>query len=99
MVESETFRYLSPDDRDQARELAHHIARRDWVLFVGSGVSRPSGLPLWGDLINLMVQRLEVEESPQDPLVIAEHFETVFGRDALIALLQESLHTVGFAPN
>ncbi len=56
----ESFDYLSQEDRLQARELARHIARENWVLFVGSGVSFKSGLPSWADLATKMRCRLGV---------------------------------------
>ncbi len=90
-IVSEPFNYLCEEDRLQAIELTRHIASRDWVLFVGSGVSRPSGLPLWRDLVSLMTQRLGPEAASQDPLEIASLFEANLGRNALVTFLRENL--------
>ena len=65
---SEAFGYLSQEDRTNARELTRHIARRDWVLFAGSGISRRSGLPLWSDLVEKMIKRLGPENTFSDSL-------------------------------
>src|SRR5882724_4985410 len=90
---AEVFSYLSSEDKRQTLELARLIAKRDWVLFVGSGVSHPSGLPLWKDLVSMMVERLgpDAPES-KDPLKVASLFERALGRNALIAFLEEKLH-------
>ena len=55
MAPPEPFGYLSDEDRRQAIELARHIARMNWVLFVGSGLAS-SGLPLWGELTDKMLR-------------------------------------------
>lgn len=94
----ETFGYLSEEDRRQAIELAYHVAKGDWVLFVGSGVSRSSGLPLWRGLAQMMTERLGLESEARDPIRIATHFETSHGRQALAAFLEETLNTFGLNP-
>jgi NAD-dependent SIR2 family protein deacetylase len=99
MPPPEPFGYLSDEDRRQAIELARHIAKMNWVLFVGSGVSRSSGLPLWGELTGKMLQRLGSDVETQDPLEVASLFEANMGRTALVASLQESLATLGIEPN
>jgi tetratricopeptide (TPR) repeat protein len=96
---SALFSYLQGDDCIQAIELARHIARRDWVLFAGGGISRPSGLPLWRDLVNLMKQRLGPEADSPDPLEVASLFEANLGRNALVSFLRESLATLGLSSN
>ena len=96
----ESFAYFSTDDRRQSVELARHIARRDWVLFAGSGVSHNSGLPLWKDLADEMIRRLgSKEEDTQDPLELASLFETSLGRDALVRFLRENLEKPDLYPN
>ncbi len=96
----EAFSYLNPEDKRQTLELARLLAKRDWVLFVGSGISRPSGLPLWSDLVSKMVERLGSEATElKDPLEVASLFETIFSRSALIAFLQEHLQKPNSHPN
>lgn len=96
----EPFSYLSSEDRRQALELARLIAKRDWVLFVGSGVSHLSGLPLWSNLVELMSRQLGPEaDEIKDPLEVASLFETIFGRNTLIGFLKECLQKPDFNPN
>ncbi len=96
----EAFSYLNPEDKRQTLELARLLAKRDWVLFVGSGISRPSGLPLWSDLVSKMVERLGSEATElKDPLEVASLFEAIFSRSALIAFLQELLQKPNSHPN
>lgn len=90
-MDSERFNYLSEEDRLQAVELARHIARREWVLFAGSGISRSSGLPLWGELVEEMVERLGPEVESTDPLEVASLFEANFSRSSLIEFLRGHL--------
>ena len=96
---SDGFNYLGEEDRLQAVELARHIARREWVLFAGSGISRSSGLPLWGDLVQKMGERLGTEIESQDPLEVASFFEIELGRNALISFLQENLGSPDCTPS
>ena len=90
-MDSKRFSYLIEEDRLQAIELARHIARREWVLFAGSGISRSRGLPLWDDLVKEMVKRLGPEVESVDPLEVASLFEANFGRPALIKFLRDHL--------
>lgn len=96
----ENFSYLSSEDRLQALELARLIAKRDWILFVGGGISRPSGLPLWSDLVRAMVKRLGSEKvESQDPLDVASLFEANLGRNALVDFLRTNLQLPSASPN
>jgi hypothetical protein len=46
------FEYLAGDaDRAAAASLARRIAREEWSLFAGAGISALSGLPKASDLI------------------------------------------------
>ena len=96
---SNKFSYLSEEDRLRAVELARHIARGEWVLFAGSGISRSSGLPLWGELVQKMGERLGAEIESQDPLEVASFFEIELGRNALISFLQENLGSPNCTPS
>lgn len=96
---SQAFAYLSPEDRRQSLALARHIARRDWVLFAGSGVSHKSGLPLWRDLADKMIARLGPEAvNIQDPPTLASLFEANLGRDTLVRFLRENLQNSDSQP-
>ena len=99
-MSSERFSYLSEEDRLPAVELARHIARREWVLFAGSGISRSSGLPMWDDLAEQMAKRLGSEAVSQaDPLEVASLFEANLDRPSLIDLLRKNLQSPEYCPN
>ena len=98
-MDSERFSYLSEEDRLQAVELARYIAKREWILFAGSGISRSSGLPLWGELIEEMVERLGPEVESTDPLEVASLFEANFSRPSLVEFLRDNLQVSDLRSN
>ena len=70
---------------------------RGAAVMVGAGFSRFARLasqdgrspPLWGDFATEMRKRLDGENLPNDPLVLAEQYGVALGRHALDALIRE----------
>lgn len=96
------FEYLSQEDQCSAVELASRIATGQWVLFAGSGVSIPSGLPSTECLIEILQTevRLEQENAEFHSLKAAcTAYEGLRGRAALVGLLMKHLLPEDRQPN
>ena len=45
---------LTPENKDDAKQLAAHAKKNQICFFVGAGMSTPAGLPRWGTLLELI---------------------------------------------
>lgn len=68
------------------------------ILFVGSGISKNSGLPTWGELIDIFSAELNIsEESPDlsDYLRIAQYYYDTFGKNQYMKRIEEVFSSKG----
>lgn len=63
---------LIPDGVDIPIELREELEEGNVVFFCGAGVSKPSGLPLFNELAEQVVEELAIEKSP----LLLEAFDT-----------------------
>ena len=67
-------------------------ANNKLVVFVGSGVSANSGIPMWNGIINEIKERIDFDsENEQDNLVIAQYFYNSRGEKEYYDLLKDKL--------
>lgn len=67
-------------------------ANNKLVVFVGSGVSANSGIPMWSGIIKEIKERIDFDsENEQDNLVIAQYFYNSRGEKEYYDLLKEKL--------
>ncbi|MDV7212495.1 SIR2 family protein [Azotobacter beijerinckii] len=81
--------------RDIINEFSKALAAGRGSIFVGSGISSPSGLPSWADLLKDMARsRLNLDLLPDDDLpLVAQHIVNRTGsRGPLIAHFRETLN-------
>gem|GEM_PF-971172 len=74
------------------RALVEALAKRRAVLFVGAGLSRGAGLPLFGELVEPLRQQLGLKAS-HNPLQVADAFRKEKGEHALLTHVLEALRT------
>jgi hypothetical protein len=67
-----------------ASAIAGALSGRQWVLFVGAGLSMGAGLPSWQELVAPLAEALGATD-PADPLDVAQVYEGEFGRADLEA--------------
>jgi hypothetical protein len=77
--------------------LVERFANGNGTIFVGSGISSGSGMPLWGELIEPLRQDLGIDaDSSANYLEIADFYETLYGRSELENYLRRMLGDVRF---
>lgn len=54
--------------KDQARRLAEKASRGELALFVGAGVSASAGLPLWGELLQKLAEKVGMSQGERGAL-------------------------------
>lgn len=62
------WRELDERLRREADRLGDHAASGRLVLFIGGGVARGAGLPLWGEMLDRLAQRAGVPSDERDEL-------------------------------
>src|SRR5258708_5709956 len=79
------------------KEIASHITSECCTLFVGAGLSMGAGLPGWQQLIGRLLPELG-GASDSDFLAVAQAYEKIHGRKALLSRICELTSTVGKTP-
>ncbi|MEQ7309535.1 SIR2 family protein [Lactococcus petauri] len=74
---------------DDLQELIDAMNNERLIIFVGAGISRNSGVPSWSELLNPLKQELELEETDNDPLKIAQYYFVNKGEECYDAKIQE----------
>ena len=82
---------------DIPQELVKQIAEGNSVLFVGAGLSLGAGLPGWGELLAPLCERVSCPPDTE-PLRIAQNFEIMYGRHALISYIVERTQAAKIVP-
>jgi hypothetical protein len=99
--------FVTESDKKHLRQIAQELTVGRVVLFAGAGLSfnaprRDGGsnsMPGWKALAASLLERMEEQvSSTQDPLEIADYFETKFGRPALIDALVDTIRDSEHAP-
>ncbi|WP_349626100.1 SIR2 family NAD-dependent protein deacylase [Leuconostoc citreum] len=64
------------------------------ILFVGAGVSKNSGIPLWDELVSIFVEELDLdEEDDKDLLKIPQYYYDIFGKNRYYQKLEDFFKT------
>ncbi|MCD4785534.1 MAG: HEAT repeat domain-containing protein [Candidatus Eremiobacteraeota bacterium] len=71
-------------DFEIPRDLPYYIQKKQAVLFVGAGLSKAAGLPLWGEFIEILLKDFDTKPQTADFLDIVEYYENEFGRPRLM---------------
>src|SRR5947209_8631128 len=80
-------------------ELVNAIVRGDAVLFIGAGLSIGAGLPGWNELLEPLADSISLPVSLRtEPLKVAQHYENMRGRQALLNHIRERTDTTGKQP-
>ena len=80
-------------------DLANLITEDNSVFFIGTQLETElSGLSLEAKLIESLVSQLDQADIPMDLATVARDYETMFGRQALLQAIIESLQEVGMQP-
>ena len=82
---------------DIPQELVKQIAEGNGLLFVGAGLSMAAGLPGWSELLAPLCERVGCPPDTE-PLLVAQHYETKYGRHALIRYIVERTQEPQIAP-
>ncbi|MCU0288820.1 MAG: hypothetical protein MUF15_20795 [Acidobacteria bacterium] len=105
-MDHEKLSFLDAESRQYVEEISNKIRDNRVILFAGAGLSRNAQrkdgkldkkFPLWEDLSKEMLSRLygkdekRIEKEKRFYLETADKFEAVFGRTALLHLLDEML--------
>jgi hypothetical protein len=87
--------------RDEVERIAGHAARGRLVLFVGGGVGRGAGLPLWDEMLDVLAQQARMTADERralgelDPIdrarIIGKRLDVELG-DAVAQLLGRTRH-------
>jgi len=112
-MSKEEISFLDNDSMRYMEEISDKIQDNRVVLFAGAGLSRNARrkdgnmdkkIPLWEDLSIEMLNRLygddetRIENEKRFYLDVADKFEAVYGRDAILHLLEEMLEDPEFDP-
>ena len=83
--------------------LLQSLRQEKCVLFIGSGISIISGLPGWFDIIKVIKSKLRSANRENlkgfDFLQLAQFYEDIFGRSALLDLLVKLIRKPGISSN
>lgn len=91
--------FLTAPDARAFEELTVAIAEDRWVLFVGSGVSSPSGVPTGQELVTVFNKKLGASFRPEDLPKATQQFEDKYCRADLIKALMDKIDGLGLQPN
>jgi len=91
---------LSPPAAVPLRYPALEVAlqARECVLFVGAGLSRGTGLPDWGQLIDQLAGELGLDHKGLDYLDLAQWYRERFGPDRLADVIRRTFSDPRHAP-
>jgi len=70
--------------------LTQELRKRRLVLFIGAGVSKDAGLPLWNELVTPLRESLALPPST-DAIEVAQRYVNAHGRLALVKYLEVTL--------
>ena len=73
---------------------AKHIIRKamyehQLVLFVGAGASAASGMPLWSEAVQIIADKMSMDASMTDSLVIPQYYYNARGRKEYTQLMRD----------
>ena len=71
------------------RLLRQAMAEKQLVLFVGAGASVDAGMPLWGNAIEQIAEKLNLDEKEYDNIIIPQYYFNARGQKEYTQLMRE----------
>lgn len=81
---------MSNLDSGMLKQIKHAIETDSLIIFVGAGVSKNSGLPLWDDIVDVFKEELNLQEQDDTNVFkVPQYYYDTFGQNRYFQRLEE----------
>lgn len=81
---------MSNLDSGMLKQIKHAIETDSLIIFVGAGVSKNSGLPLWDDIVDVFKEELNLQEQDDTNVFkVPQYYYDTFGQNRYFQKLEE----------
>lgn len=99
MEENKTQQLIPNSTKSHIQQLRKAIRNNKLVIFVGAGVSKSAGVPLWGELIDELKKELDLPKSEVDYLKIPQIYKNMRKEKEYLERIREILYDGQKQPN